>query len=332
MQYRQLGRSGIEVSVICQGCWSIVTDDETWGGNDPGESVAAIRAALDAGITFFDTAEGYGRGESEEILARALEGRRSEAVIASKVSGEHLAPADVRAACERSLRRLKSDTIDLYQVHWPGRGDVPLDETLGAMEALRDEGKIRAIGVSNFGTSVLAEARCTRRVVSNQLAYSLLWRAVEHAVQPACVRAGLAVLCYSPIAQGLLTGKFASANDVPHGRARTRLFSRDRPESRHGEAGCEAETFAALARIRRTADRIGQPMGHVALAWLLRRPGVMAVIAGGRSAHQARDNAAAADLALDDETVADLTAATEAVKAHVGTNADMWQSNSRMER
>ena len=331
MKYRRLGRSGIEVSVVCQGCWSIVTSDGTWGGNDPGQSVATIRAAVDAGITFFDTAEGYGRGESEEILARALAGRRREVIIASKAGGGHLAAADVRAACEQSLKRLKSDYIDLYQVHWPSR-TVPLDETLGAMEALRDEGKIRQIGVSNFGTSFLSEARCTERVASNQLAYSLLWRAVEYEVAPACAAAGVGILCYSPLAQGLLTGKFASPDDVPPGRARTRLFSKDRPESRHDEAGCEGETFDALAEVRRIADGAALPMGRAALAWLLARPGVTAVIAGGRSADQARDNAAAADVTLDAETLARLAAATETVKTRIGPNADMWQSDSRMER
>jgi len=331
MQYRQLGRSGITVSTVCQGCWSIITKDSTWGGNDLDKSIGAIRAALDAGITFFDTAEGYGGGESEEILARGLEGHRSEVVIASKVSGGHLAPADIRAACERSLRNLRTDHIDLYQVHWPSPA-VPLDETLVALETLRDEGKIRAIGVSNFGTSFLGEARCTERVVSNQLAYSLLWRPIERAVQPACVAEGIGVLCYSPLAQGLLTGKFASPDDVPEGRARTRLFSKDRPQSRHREGGCEAETFDALAAIAHIAESLDRPMGQVALAWLLAREGVTSVIAGGRSAAQARDNAAASDLKLDDGTLAQLTAATEPIKARIGANADMWQSNSRMER
>lgn len=331
MQYRQLGRSGITVSAVCQGCWSIVTKDSTWGGNDPAESLAAIRAALDAGITFFDTAEGYGSGESEEILARGLERRRKDVVIASKVSGSHLAPGDIRLACERSLRHLGTDYIDLYQVHWPSR-TVALDETLAALEALRDEGKVRAIGVSNFGTSFLDEARCTERVVSNQLAYSLLWRPIEHSVQPACVAGGMGILCYSPLAQGLLTGKFASADDVPQGRARTRLFSKDRPQSRHDEGGCEAETFAALAAIARIADSLGRPTGQVALAWLLAQDGVTSVIAGGRSAAQTRDNAVAADLKLDEETLDQLTAATEAIKACIGGNADMWQSQSRMER
>ena len=119
---------------------------------------------------------------------------------------------------------------------------------------------------------------------------------------------------------------------MPEGRARTRLFSRDRPQSRHDEAGCEAQTFAAVGEIRRIAQGTDQPMGRVALAWLLTRPGVTAVIAGGRSADQARDNAAAGDLKLHDDTIALLTAATETVKAHVGTNADMWQARSRMER
>ncbi len=142
----------------------------------------------------------------------------------------------------------------------------------------------------------------------------------------------MGILCYSPIAQGLLTGKFATADDVPEGRARTRLFSKDRPQSRHDEPGCEAEVFNALAPIREIADAAGLPMGRLALAWLLSRPAVASVIAGGRSAAQARDNAAAADITLDEATLAQLTAATEPVKTAMGANADMWQTQSRMER
>jgi len=330
MEYRKLGQTDIEVSTVCLGCWALIGGG-TWGDQDRGESLATLRAALDAGITFFDTAPGYGNGESEELVGKALADVRNDVVLATKVSRGQLAHDDVIASCERSLRLLKTDVIDLLQVHWP-RADVPLAETLEAMQRLQEAGKVRAIGVSNFGGSYLAEAAALARIETNQLCYSLLWRPVEHEVRPMCMERGIGILCYSPLCQGLLTGKFASADDVPEGRARTRLFSSDRPYARHGESGCEAETFQALAEVRRIAEAAGQPMGHVALAWLLARRGVTSVIAGARSPEQARHNARAADAKLADETLDALTAATEAVKAQVGTNADMWQSDSRMER
>ena len=331
MRYRKLGRTDIEVSVICQGCWSIVSEDMTWGGNVLEDSIAAVRASYDAGVNFFDTAEAYGDGESEEILARALEGRRKDVVIATKVSPGSHEPKKLKAACEESLRRLRTDCVDLYQLHWPSR-DVPLAETLGAMEELKAGGMIRAVGVSNFGVSFMAELLSAGRVESNQLPYSLLWRPIEFEVQPLCVENELSILCYSSICQGLLTGKFASPDEVPDGRARTRLFSRDRLHSRHGEGGCEAEAFKAIAKIREICRSIKAPMAAVALAWLLSREGVASAIVGGRNAAQARDNAAAGDLELLDDVVEALSKATEEVKRRTGANCDLWQSDSRMER
>ncbi|GAB4564505.1 MAG: aldo/keto reductase [Anaerolineae bacterium] len=328
MEYRRLGRTDIEVSVIAMGCWGLAGGG-TWGPQDEEESIATVLAALEAGINFFDTAEGYGRGLSETILGKALKGRRHEAVIATKVSTSHLAPDDVRQACEGSLRRLGTDYIDLYQIHWPSR-EVPIAETLGAMERLREEGKIRAIGVSNFGVKDLTALLEVGRCETNQLPYSLLWRAIEYEILPVCVEHEIGVLCYSPLAQGLLTGKFRSADEVPPGRARTRHFRGDRPEARHGEPGAEEETFAAIASIREICERIERPMAEVSLAWLLARPGVASVIAGARRPEQIRQNAKAAELKLAPEVVNELTSVTEALKQRLGPNPDMWQSDSRM--
>ena len=145
---------------------------------------------------------------------------------------------------------------------------MPLADTLGAMQRLQQAGKVRAIGVSNFGPLVLAEAAGLASIETNQLCYSMLWRAAEWEIQPLCVQRAIGILCYSPLCQGLLTGNFTSANQVPTGHARTRLFSKDRPESRHQEAGCEAEAFRAIKQIRGIAESVRRPMGQVALAWL----------------------------------------------------------------
>ncbi|MCZ7648270.1 MAG: aldo/keto reductase [Planctomycetota bacterium] len=328
MEYRKLGRSDLRVSTVCMGCWAIV-DDKLWGAQDVQDAIAAIQASYDAGVNFFDTAELYGDGSSEELLAKALEGRREKAVLASKVASQNVRAADLRKACEASLRRLKTDRIDLYQVHWPNH-DVPFAETLGELQKLKAEGKIRAIGISNFQHLDLVDWLALGHADANQFCYSLLWRAIEFETLPLCVKHDVSVLCYSPMMQGLLTGKFRKAADVPDGRARTRLFSKDRPLSRHGEPGLEGPVFDAINRMRELCEAWGVEMAHAALAWLLAQPGVASVVAGARDAAQARDNAKAGDLKLSAEQVAQLGALTEPIKQHFGANADLWQSQSRM--
>ena len=327
MQYRKLGKSDISVSAVAMGCW-VLAGDSTWGPQDEDDSIATVHAALDAGVNFFDTAEGYGGGDSESILGRALAGRRHEAVISTKVSRSHLSGDEVQRACEHSLRRLQTDYVDLYQIHWPSR-TVPLEETVESLERLREQGKVRALGVCNFGVNDLSDLLELGWFESNQLPYSLLWRAIEYEIQQKCVDKGVGILCYSSLAQGLLTGKFTAPDEVPEGQARTRCFSKDRPQVRHGEAGCEAEAFVAIKMIRRISEEIGQPMAKLAIAWLLHQPGVTSVIAGARRPDQIQQTAQAVDLKLSAETIAALTEATEEVKRVVGPNPDMWQSESR---
>lgn len=331
MRYQKLGRTDLNVSVICQGTWSVATRDAFWDGQDRGDSLAAIHAGLDAGVNFFDTAPAYGNGESEEILGEALGSHRGKVVVATKVAPTDLEPDKLRQSCEHSLRALRSDYIDLYQIHWPSK-TLPLEPAWRTLEALQREGKVRYLGVSNFGRSFLAEVAQLGRAESNQLPYSLLWRGVEFDIQPLCTTGGMSMLCYSPLAQGLLTGKFQSADEVPIKRARTRLFAASRQMTRHGEPGCERETFDALAGIRQVADELGQPMGHVALAWLLAQPGVTSAIVGARNAAQAVENAAAAKLQLDGDVIARLSAITEPLKQKLGHNADPWEHVSRMEK
>lgn len=327
MRYRELGSTGVRVSVLSMGCWAL-GGDATWGPQDVPDSIATVHAALELGVNTFDTAEGYADGESEVMLGRALLGRRSEAVIASKASRGNLSAESVRQACEESLQRLQTDYIDLYQIHWPSRS-VPLDETLEGLDRLKAEGKIRAVGACNFGVADLSDLLARRRVASNQLPYSLLWRAIEFEILPRCVDEGVGVLCYSPLSQGLLTGKFAVPGAVPEGRARTRLFASSRPQARHGDPGAEEEVFGALEEIGEICAEIRQPMATVALSWLLQQPGVISAIAGARRPAQIQQTAQAVDLALSPETVARLSAATEKVKRLIGRNADMWQSKSR---
>ena len=335
MQYTHLGSTGLVVSRICLGTMTYGTSEWRPWVLDEDASRPFIQRALELGVTFFDTADMYSRGRSEEVLGRALRefGRRQDVVIATKVffpmgpgpNDRGLSRPHILHAIDESLRRLGTDYVDLYQIHWPSRS-VPLAETMEALDTLRQQGKVRAIGVSNFGLQDLSDLLAVGRCETNQLPYSLLSRAIEYAIQQKCIDAGIGILCYSPLAQGLLTGKFSSPDEVPEGRARTRHFSKERPQTRHGEAGCEAETFTALEEIHRLSAGIHSPMATLALAWLLHQSGVTAVIAGARHPDQIVQAAQAADLRLSHETMAELTAATDPVKRMLGPNPDLWQS------
>lgn len=328
MQYTYLGNQTLQVSAYALGCWSFA-GGLVWGEQDEAVSIATVDAALDAGINFFDTAEGYGNGESERVVGKALRGKRDKAIIATKVSANHLAAADVMAACENSLRNLQTDYIDLYLIHWPN-WDVPLAETVGALEELKRAGKIREIGVCNFGAQDLSEILKLYPIVTDQLPYNLLWRVIEGEILPTCRANDVGLMCYSPMAQGLLTGRYATPDDVPEGLARTRLYAGSRPHAAHGEAGAEAEVFAALTEIKQIADDLGEPMAAVALAWVRQQAGVATILVGARSPEELQLNLPALNLELSPTTIQALNQATATVKTKLGNNPDMWMAPSRM--
>jgi aryl-alcohol dehydrogenase-like predicted oxidoreductase len=327
MKYDKLGNTDISVSKVALGCWGFA-GGTMWGDQAESDSIATVKAALDAGINFFENAQGYGNGYSEEVLGKALKGRRNQVIIATKISAATAANQGIEAACELSLKRLQTDYIDLLQPHWPYR-HIPTEETYQAFVKLREAGKIRAFGVSNYGVDDLSEILQYGEISSNQLPYSLLFRAIEHEVQPLCVQENVGILCYSTLLHGLLAGKFNSPGDVPDGRGRTRHFSKNRSGTRHGEDGCETEMFAAIDQIRQIAAEIGQPMALMSVAWVLQQPGVASVIAGARQPEQVREMATAVDLLLNPTVVQRLNAATEQVKQILGPNPDMWSSASR---
>jgi myo-inositol catabolism protein IolS len=329
MNYLQLPHTDFEVSEIAFGAWAIV-GGFNWGHQEEKDSLQALHAAYDAGINFFDTAELYGSGASENLIHKALQNVRDKIVIATKLKPDDFGCQDVKKATEERLKALNTDYVDLMQLHWPN-SKIPIAETLGALSDLKKEGKIRAFGVSNFGEKDLAESyQFSTEISSNQLPYNLLWRAIEFEILPECRLRHLPVLCYSPIMQGLLTGKFSKPEDVPDDRARTRHFSSERSQVRHGEAGLEAATFKAIDKIKQIADRLGKPMVDVSLAWLLERPGVCSVIVGGRNADQVDKNVKAAELKLDHDVMEELNEVTRELKEKLGPNADMWQGEGRI--
>jgi aryl-alcohol dehydrogenase-like predicted oxidoreductase len=317
MELRELGRSGIRVSPVIMGMWQ--AGRQMWAGIDDRETRRALRAAFDAGITAFDTAEMYGNGHSERMLAAALGGVRERVVYMTKVFSNHLDRDQLIAACNRSLKNLKTDRIDLYQIHWPsgswGGRKVPIEETMGALEELKAQGKIRAIGVSNFSAAQLEEAARCGAVETLQPPYSLFWRAAERAELPWCAARGTTVLAYSPMAQGILAGRFPAqpSFEKDDHRSRHRLFRPDIYPLVH----------AAVERLRPIAGRNGITPAQLALAWVIARPNVCA-IAGARNADQAAENARAAQVTLSAADLAEMDAIGRTVTDRLDDNPVQW--------
>lgn len=327
MDYLKLGNTNLTISKIAIGCWGFA-DRAMWGAQDETVSIATIDAAFEAGINFFENAHGYGNGYAEEVLGKAVKNYRHQVIIATKFSVTGDIEKDISEKCELSLHRLQTDYIDLLQIHWPNH-QVPAEETFQAFANLQKAGKIRAFGVSNYGVGDLSEILRYGEIASNQLPYSLLFRAIEYEVQPLCAQENIGMLCYSTLLHGLLAGKFKTAADVPDGRARTRHFSKNRSGTRHDEEGCETELFAAIEQIQQIAIEIGQPMALVSVAWVLQQARVASAIVGARTPEQIQQMAGAADLKLDPDVLKKLTNATNQVKQILGTNPDMWSSISR---
>lgn len=317
METRELGMSGIQITPIVTGTWQ--AGKSMWVGVEDAETIQAIRAAFEAGITTVDTAEVYGQGHSEQIVAEALADVRQQVVYMTKVFANHLKYDQVIAACDSSLKNLKTDHIDLYQIHWPagafGSEIVPIAETMRALNDLKQQGKIRAIGVSNFSRVQLEEAAQHGRIDSLQPAYSLFWRSVEKDAMPYCIANQISILAYSSMAQGLLTGKFSANHqfDPDDNRAKNKLFQ--------GENFVHAQE--ALAKLRPIADRHQTSLANLSLAWLIAQPQTQA-ITGVRNADQAIANAAAADVKLSPEDLAEISAIGQIVTDHLDDNPLMW--------
>ncbi len=312
MRYRTLGQSGIEASVVAFGAWAV--GGWFWGGADEQDSVDAIRAALDAGITLIDTAPAYGLGHSEEIVGRAIQGRRDQVVLATKCGlvwhthkGTHffdefgkpmhryLGPESVRYEVEQSLRRLQTDVIDLYQTHWQDP-TTPIEETMGTLLDLKREGKIRAIGVSNATVQQMDEYRMSGPLDSDQEKYSMLARGMESAQLPYCERNNIAMLAYSPLAQGLLTGKVPVDRVLAEGDMRA--------ESQKFSVANRKKILTFLEEIRPVADAHNATLAQLVIAWTLAQPGLTHALVGARNPRQALENAAAGDIVLAETELA----------------------------
>jgi aryl-alcohol dehydrogenase-like predicted oxidoreductase len=314
MQTRRLGDSDLDITPLGFGAWAIGGGDWAfgWGAQDDRDSIAAIREALDLGVNWIDTAPVYGLGHSEEVVAKALAGVSRRPLVFTKCGrvwderreiGKRLKAGSIRAECEASLRRLEVDCIDLMQIHWP-EPDEDVEEGWAACARLKEEGKVRWIGVSNFSVAQLERARRIAPVTSLQPPYSLLRRDIEAEILPWCGAHGVGVLAYSPLASGLLTGawtreRLAALPDDDWRKAKNPLFQEPR----------FSRTLEAVAVIRGIALARGVTAGAVALAWVLANPAVTAAIVGARRPGQFADHSAAATLRLTDAERASIAAA-----------------------
>jgi len=304
VHYRKLGKTGLRVSPLCLGAMMF----GAWGNADHGDSIAVIHAALDAGINFIDTADVYSSGESEEIVGKALAGRRDDVVLATKFfaamgQGPNRSGGSRRwimQECEASLKRLGTDYIDLYQMHRPDP-TMDIDETLGALSDLVHQGKVRYLGSSTHPASAIVEAQWTaerrnrERFVCEQPPYSILVRGIEADVLPTCQRHGMGVIPWSPLAGGWLSGKWRKGSDDLTSR-RSQLVP-DRYDLAKPENQAKLDAADKLGAL---ADEVGIPLVHIALAFVIANPAVTSAIIGPRTMDQLTSQLDAVDVQLDD--------------------------------
>jgi aryl-alcohol dehydrogenase-like predicted oxidoreductase len=322
MELRQLGNSPLKVTPVIFGAWAI--GGWMWGGTDDADAIDAIKAALDQGVNTIDTAAVYGMGHSEILVGNAIKGRREKVIIATKCgmrwdseegsepweqpdnSGKLVTirknsrPASIAYECEQSLKRLGIDVIDLYQIHRPDPS-TPIEESTAALEKLRKEGKVRAIGVSNYSMDQLQRAAATATLASNQPAYSLIQRGIETEILPFCIEKNIGTICYSPLERGLLTGAVGADRTFAPGdhRAKHKFFT---PENRKRIGDC-------LAKLKPIAEAHRASLSQIVIQWTVRQPGITAALVGARNAEQAINNAGGMNVKLSAEELAAIRAA-----------------------
>jgi len=312
MEYIQLGTSGLNVSRICFGTWQFGGD---WGAVERGEAIAAVRAALDRGVTFFDTAQAYGFGESEALLAEALgdDIHRDDVIVATKgglrpVDGDverDASPDFLRDGVEESLRHLGVEAIDLYQVHWPDR-ETPFEETGAALKELRDEGKIRHVGVSNFAPAEMDALSRAIEVETDQPPYNLFNRGIEEDVLPYCRERDIGLLVYGPMSHGLLSGDFDPST----------LAEDDWRRGHEPFAGDHLErNLEVVERLKQFAEQRGHTLAQLAVAWVLAQPGVHVAITGARRPAHVEGIAPAAEIRLSQDELTEIDELTGAGRA-----------------
>jgi myo-inositol catabolism protein IolS len=339
IESRPCGVFDLKLPALGMGCWAYGGGDY-WGPQSQKDVDDVVHLAVRHGCNFFDTAEVYNKGASEESLGRALSGiPRDQVIIGTKVNPSNCAPETLVQHCDASLQRLRTDYVDIYMVHWPitahsirhfapENTPVPnVADAFAALDHLHQQGKIRFIGVSNFGRTKLDEALATgAKIAINELPYSLLTRAIELEILPYCRDRGIGVLGYMALMQGVLGDIYPTLADVPLWRRRSRHFNSRTPQCRHGLPGVEAETNAALHRIRQIAKGNGMTLPEIALKWALAGNGVTTSLCGSRTIRQLELNLKAAAEPLALELIQQLNCATQDLLTELGPSFDYYEN------
>jgi len=316
MEYRTLGQSDIKVSELAFGAWAI--GGWLWGGADSNDAIKAVETAVDNGMTTIDTAAVYGFGLSEELVGMAVKGKRDQVQILTKFgliwdekkgqfffaskdnTGEDVnihsysSKDKVISDCDKSLRRLGIDYIDLYQIHWPD-STTPVSETMEALEILQKKGKIRAGAVSNYSVDLMAEANKTFTIASNQVPYSMVNRGIENNIIPYCISNNIGILAYSPLQRGLLTGKIKQGHNFGEGDSR--------PDSLYYKEPNLTRILQFTSNLEEIANELKVTLSQLVLAWTMHQPGITCTLVGARNAAQVLDNIKAADFRLTNEEI-----------------------------
>ena len=284
-------------------------------GEEDANLMAAMEVAYEHGIRHFDTAARYGGGHSEELYGAFIKNRREQIFLASKSDTPEMTAGAMLAQVDGSLRRLQTEAIDLYYIHWPKTGQ-DMRPTMEGLEHARRQGKVRAVGVSNFSAEQMRQVQEVGKIDAHQLGCNMLWRYAEEEVIPFCARHKIAVVTYSSLAHGILTGKFARAPELAAGDQRHRILPFRADIWPHVHAGVE--------KLKALADGLGRPLAHLAIRWNLSRPGVTTVVIGARNAHQAEANVAALAGEIPAEVFERMTAISDETVAHVPNEGNLF--------
>jgi len=315
METRAIGTTDVRASAIALGCWPMGGD--YWGGADDEESIRTIHKAIELGVTFLDTAPAYGRGHSEEVVGEALLGRRKDIVISTKASGTGHSLRELREKLQASLERLQTDYVDVYFIHWPSR-EEPLARTMEALEALRAEGLIRAIGVSNFDVSMLEMAGKHGTVDILQPPYNLIWRFIERDILPYCRDHRIGISTYSSLGQGLLAGVIR-LNTFYRGGDR-------RPRSVLWKSENLGKCLYTVERLRAVAKDLGVTVAQLSLRWLVSQPGVTTALVGARTVDEIAENAGSLGWDLPASVLAEVQGISDETYYSMPFYYDMWEN------
>jgi aryl-alcohol dehydrogenase-like predicted oxidoreductase len=341
MEKRLCRNSGLELSVLGAGCWAF-GGGEYWGTQNQKDVNNVVHTSVDLGINYFDTAEAYNDGRSESSLGEALQGiSRDNFIIGTKVSPSNCYKETLIEHCEASLKRLLTDYIDLYMMHWPIHphsirhftddariieNPPSTDEAIEALQILKTQGKIKNFGISNFSSNRLKDLPI-KEIAVNELPYNLLCRAVEYDVLAECRQNGIGVIGYMALLQGILADIYPSFNDIPSWQRRTRHFNcNSTKECRHGEAGAEEETDLALNNIRRICRETGIPMAEIAVKWVLENSAITCTLVGSRNVEELQANVRSVDGSLSKDIKEELDRATLPLVEALGNHFDYYES------